>query len=332
MPVPEPDKQAVERLTSRRQRDKGITQKEARKWAKAVIASKGYRPILVDPPPGKSGLIRDIGLRKAIRDCLQHHGLDPDHFSAGDIKKLCPNDDPTNWKLRMPSGVPIKSFVLLRAMSEPVVIPRKKLDMTTGKMVYSDDPASLRAYLGGNNHHIEIRFDEKSKWTGSIVSTFEAAQRKLARLKAFRQADIPRPDEFRKLSKADRKKLHPVIARIEKAHPLVDRRNNPDIGGQFAMSLCEGETLWMKHKTTQEPDYFVVAKLDKPQGIVVVPHWDARKATERKDDNNQKVANSSREQFTITPSDLVTLAPSGHDHAMKVRVDPLGQIELMRRD
>ena len=56
------------------------------------------------------------------------------------------------------------------------------------------------------------------------------------------------------------------------------------------MSICEGEMLMMKHK--KRPDeigYFVVAKLDKPQSIAPVPHWDARSATERKDAEGKKV-------------------------------------------
>jgi hypothetical protein len=75
------------------------------------------------------------------------------------------------------------------------------------------------------------------------------------------------------------------------------------------MSLCEGEMLLMKHKHRSEVGYFVVAKLDKPQTIVLVPHWDARAATPRKNAEGNKVPDSNREQFSITPSDLKELAP-----------------------
>jgi hypothetical protein len=88
----------------------------------------------------------------------------------------------------------------------------------------------------------------------------------------------------------------------------------------------------MKHKATGEVGYFVVAKLDKPQTIVLVPHWDARAATERKDAEGRKVPNSKREQFSATPSDLKTLAPPGHEHALKVRVSPLGVVTVLNRD
>jgi len=93
------------------------------------------------------------------------------------------------------------------------------------------------------------------------------------------------------------------------------------------MSICEGEMLLMKHKNgSGEVGYFVVAKLDKPQGIVLVPHWDARSATQRKDAEGKKVPDSEREQFTITPSDLKELAPPEHPHAVKIQVSPLGKI------
>jgi hypothetical protein len=78
--------------------------------------------------------------------------------------------------------------------------------------------------------------------------------------------------------------------------------------------------------------FFVVAKLDKPNRVVVVPHWDARKATERKDAEGIKVPNSKREQFTIAPADLKELAPPGEPHAIKVRVSPLGQMTRLERD
>src|SRR5262249_43308727 len=100
-------------------------------------------------------------------------------------------------------------------------------------------------------------------------------------------------------------------------------------GGKFVMSLCEGETLLMKRKQTQEIGYFIVAKLDKPQSIVVVPHWDARAAKGRKDSDGNKVKDSEREQFAVTPSDLKELAPPGHPHAMKISVSPLGRIRFI---
>lgn len=98
------------------------------------------------------------------------------------------------------------------------------------------------------------------------------------------------------------------------------------------MSLCEGETLYMKHKKTKEAGYFIVAKLDSDRQFHVVPHWDARAAGERKDAEGKKIAGSAREMFAVTPKDLKNLAPPGHPHAVKVRVSPLGRVTILDQD
>lgn len=327
LPRPETEKEAVERLAARRRCTHGVSEREARKWARAVVSSPGYHPAIIDPPPGKSGIVRDATLRRRLRACLEEAGLDPDNFSPAQVKKLHEAGG-----FRQASGVPINSVVLLRTMNDPVVIDRKRPDYSTGRMRRDSDPASKRAYVGGNNHHVEIRVDDKGNWTGEIVSAFEAAQRKLARLCALREARIPKPDEFRKLPKAERRALSPVLRAVEQAHPIVDRRDDGAKGGRFVMSLAEGEMLHMKHKETGEVGYFVVAKLDKPRTVVLVPHWDARAATERKDAEGNKVPDSKREQFSIVPSDLKTLAPPGHEHAVKVRVSPLGRVTILEKD
>lgn len=286
---------------------------------------------MVDPPPGKSGLVRDRALRDRLRKCLRMAGLDPDAFALAQLKPLC---QPDGWKLCHASGVPIRSVVLLRTMSDPVIIPRKLPEYATDKMRRDDDPASLRAYVGGNNHHIEIRAAKNKNggviWSGVIVSGYEAARRKLARIEAIRAAGVPR--NLRKLPGAERAKWKPALREAEQLHPLVDRRDDDQLGGRFVMSLSEGEMLFMKHKHRDEVGYFVVAKLDKPQAVVLVPHWDARSATERKDSEGNKVPNSGREDFSVTPNDLKELAPPGHDHAVKVRVSPMGKIRFLERD
>jgi len=280
-----------------------------------------------DPPPGKSGIVRDRALRNQIRRCLHAASLDPDKFAANQIKKVA-----ESGAIRQLSGVPIRSVVLLRTMSDPVVIARKSPDYISGKLQADPSAAACRAYVGGNNHHIEIRESKKGKWSGEIVSAFEAAQRKLRKLKEFKKARIPRPCDFEKLPDVARKKLRPIIRGIELAHPLVNRTDDETLGGRFIMSLCEGETVWMLHKETKEPGYFVVAKLDKPQQVVLVPHWDARAAGERKDSSGNAIPDSARESFTATPSDLLTLAPPGHPHAIKVRVSPLGVVTKLEKD
>jgi CRISPR-associated endonuclease Csn1 len=331
LPRLETQAEAIDRLATRRMQDKDIDEKSAKKWARELVKSAAFTPRMIDPPPGKSGIVRDADLRRRLRACLEENDLDPDNFKDSELKKLV-----EAGKLRHASGVPIKTVVLLRTMSDPVIIERKMPAYDNGKMLTDPDPASQRAYVGGNNHHIEIRVapDKKGQaaWTGEIVSSFEAAQRNLARLRAFRAAKVPKPAEFKKLPAAEKKRWRPIIRQIEQAHPIVDRRDNPDKGGTFLMSLCEGETLYMRRKDSKEVGYYVVAKLDKPRSVVLVPHWDARSATERKDSEGRKVEDSKREQFSCTPSDLRDLAPPGHPHAVKVRVSPLGTVTVLQRD
>ena len=336
-PRKETEKEAIERLATRRMREKGIREKEAKKWARSVVRSPAYTPAIIDPPPGKSGIVRDRSLRFRLRECLLENGLDPDNFKTTEIKKLH-----ESGKITQKSGVPIASVVLLRTMSDPVIIDRKKPVYGSATMITDSDPASKRAYVGGNNHHIEIRENAEGKWTGEIVTAYEAARRKLEKLKAFKEAGVPKPSVFRNLKKNDRKKWNqeqarwkPIIAQIEAAHPIVDRSDNEEKGGRFIMSLCEGEVLWMQHKKTNEVGYFVVAKLDNKQNsvsVVLVPDWDARTATERKDSSGRKIPNSKRDDFAATPNDLKNLAPSGEPHARKIHVTPLGVITLLEQD
>lgn len=287
-----------------------------------------------DPSPAKSGIVRDRSLRNQIRACLRAAGLDPDGFSTNEIKKLVETRG-----IRQASGVPIRSVVLLRTMNEPVLIDRKRPDYSTGSMVPDGDAASLRAYVGGNNHHVEIRaarnIQGNEVLTAQVISAFEAGRRKLAKLRAFRAAKIPKPDAVRSLPSAERANYRPIVAAIEKDHAIVNRADDVALGGRFVMSLCEGEMVFMLHKVTRQPGHFVVAKLDKigsSVGIVLVPHWDARAAGERKDPEGRTVPDSARDQFSATPHDLASLAPPGHPHAMKVRVSPLGVVTFLHKD
>lgn len=186
MPRPEPQDDAIDRLAARRQRTHRVNEKEARRWARKIVASPGYQAAIVDPPPTISGLVRDVSLRSRLRQCLIDSGLNPNNFAANQIKKLV-----ESGRIRQASTVPIRSVVLLRSMDDPVLIDRKRPDYATGRMVRDDHPESKRAYVCGNNHHIEIRVDDRGKWSGQIVTAFEAAQRKLAKLRAFRQAGRP---------------------------------------------------------------------------------------------------------------------------------------------
>ena len=331
LPRPETDKEAVERLALRHARDTGTDEKSARKWARKQVGAPGFTPAIIDPPPEMSGIVRDRTLRMRLRQCLEENGLDPDKFTSNEIKKLH-----ESGKIAQASGVPIYSVVLLRTMGNPVIIDRKQSEYGTGRMVRDRDPNSLRAYDSQNNHHIEIREDAKGKWRGDIVTAYQAAQRKLAKIRAFREAGVPRPSALRKLPVERRREWRPTISKIEAAHPIVDRT---DIGtARFVMSLCEGEMLWMRRKPDNKGEapgaegYFVVAKMSEGEGIVLVPHWDARAAGERKDAEGKKVPHSKRDQFAATPSDLKTLAPDGQPHARKVRVSALGEVTLLDGD
>jgi len=239
---------------------------------------------LTDQKPGKSGIVRDLPLRLEIRRCLRQHRLDPDHFSEAQMKDLV-----TKGNLRMRSGMPIKSAVLLRTINDPVLIPRKVWDPSSNRMVPDHDPRTRRVYIGGNNHHIEIREDKRGRWHGEIVTTFEAARRVRC---------LKRPD-------------------------AVDRSDRH--GMRFGISLAEGETLHMKHPKTGAPGYFVVFKLDKPQTIHFIHHWDARpsKATEDQE---------PREDIPVTASNLRALEPQPGRPPYKVRVDPHGSITPLKND
>ncbi len=293
-----------------------------------------------DPAPAKSGLVRDRALRDRIRKCLRHAGLDLGDFDArknrvkGGFTKNQLKKAVDGGALKHKSGVPIRSVILLRTMTDPVIVARKCPKYDANRTIPDTGPAAARAYVGGNNHHIEVRVTTtksgKHKWTGQIVTAYEASKRKLAKLRSIRDAHIPSSREIRKLPKSERSVFHDALSKLERRYSIVDRSDNVD--GRFVMSLCEGETLWMKHKYTGDVGYFVVAKLDKPQRIVVVPHWDARSATERKDAEGDKVPDSRREQFAVTPNDLRKLAPPGEPHAVKVRVSPLGNVTVRYHD
>ncbi|MCB9848494.1 MAG: HNH endonuclease [Phycisphaeraceae bacterium] len=333
-PREETETEAIGRLAARRVRDRGVDAKAAKKWARGIVSSTGFVPKIVDPPPGKSGIVRDRTLRERLRQCLTESGMDPDSFTKTEVKKLV-----EDGKFRQASGVPIRSMVLKRTMTDPVVVSRWATDHATGQKYRAYDAATnegdartARAYLGGNNHHIEIRVDAQGKWSGDVVTAFEASQRNLARLRALREAGVPSLKHLRKMPREKRCQWRSVVAKIEQEHSIVDRSEDQAKGGAFVMSCCEGETLYMKDKRTGELGYFVVAKLDKPQSIVVVPHWDARPATKRKGMDGAAIASSDRNQFTVTPTGLKDLAPPGHEHTVKVRVSPLGDIQILEND
>jgi CRISPR-associated endonuclease Csn1 len=247
-------------------------------------AARKERLSLPDPPPAKSGIVRDRVLRDRIRKCLREYGLNPDGFTKDQIKKAV-----LQGRLRQASGVPIRSVVLLRTISDPVIMPRRVYEPKTGKRVPDLGPQANRVYLGGNNHHIEIREDVKTgEWSGQVVTMFEAAQR----------------------------------LRV----PQGDAVNRCDGQGQrFVMSLAEGEAVHMLHPQTKQPGYFVVFKLDKPQTVHFVHHWDARPSKPME-------GQPPREDIALPASRIKRLGVEPGKTPCKVRIDPLGQVGPMHHD
>ncbi len=363
LPRPETDGEAVDRLARRlRIREEDMSYEQAKKAARKRVKSKGFERAIVDPKPEKGGIVRDLGLRRILRQRLQERGLNPDSYTRADLKKSIDEHGPLTQK----SGVPIYRVVLLWSNSDPVTVRRAHYDYATGQHKKLDDLESLRLYDSQNNHHIEIRVSKNKKgneiWKGHVVSAFEASKQLSQRLRKLGELEGPfrhlrkkltksqkeglSPEEIKDLSRRRRREwkqalqeLKPLRKTIIDAYPLVDRSDNDEKGGQFLMSLCEGEMLLMRRKGKDgepgEVGYFVVAKINKRKSgssIEVVPHWDARSATERKDSEGKKVSDSKREQFAVTPTDLKNLAPQGHDHAVKVRVSPLGEIRQLEKD
>ncbi len=324
-PNPEKPEDSIARLAQEYQ-DAGVGKSKAKKRAKALVESDRFTPPMVDPPPGKSGLVRDLALRLRIRECIagyeyvekdregniqKRYKLDPDSFSKKEIKQAYDEK-----AICHKSRVPIKRVRLLRTMKDPVVTHRKKWnhqrqqwERDTGKasdLALDERSKADRAYVGGNNHHIEIRADADGEWSGTIVPMFDAAKR-------------------------TRQSLDPV-----------DRSDDPTKGGAFIMSLSEGEMVYCREwepkkgkvlgKAIGPPTYWVVFKLDKPHTIQFKHHWDARRAKGEKDEDGNLIVGSKREPMPISVSDFIKLAPPGLEAPVKVKVDVLGQATVIDRD
>ncbi len=239
---------------------------------------------LADPPPAKSGIVRDRELRTQLRESLRRRRINPDKFTTTELKKVL-----TESELCLPSGVPVRSVVLLRTITEPVIMARKVWSDSERKMVPDIDDDGLpnsrtrRVYVGGNNHHVELRqHPHTGKWSGEFVTTFDAARR----------------------------------VRIQKQN-AVDRQSNDD--GEFMLSLAEGEMIRARPRGTDpdddvKDDLFVIAKLDRTRNrVVFAPHWDARPASEQA-------------RWEATPAQLKELGPVPGQPIVKVLVSPLGEI------
>ncbi len=267
------------------------TPQEAKKKAKALVLSKGYVARMVDPSPEKTGLVKDLGIRRCLRKIINERLLmlqidaNCDSFTPKHLERILKETGP----LTMPSGVPILRVKLLRTMNDPVRIPRKRWNEESNRWELDSNSRSTRIYVGGSNHHIEIRENAKGNWIGQIVGTYEAAKR----------------------------------AKVDRRDP-VNRKDDDKLGGQFVMSLSEGETIFMRDPRGSNDDYFVVFKLEKPSTIYLKRHTDARRAMGEKDANGQIDPTTKREEFPVSSNNLKDLAPHGYSSPVKVAVDPLG--------
>ncbi len=250
------------------------------------------------PGRGQGRAIRDPGLREELAACLRHNGIDPQSFSDNDIKALTNMQD---WKLRTSSGVPIKTITTVLAMSDPVSI------------VGGDGVE--RYFMGGNNHHMEILLDRASgNWTSVTIPTFDAARMNARRMKALREAGVPDAKQLRRMPRCDREKFRPIIVAVNEQYPIVNRAERD--GKDFVMSLCIGETLYLRHKESKQPGYFVVYKLDD-KNAYFHPHWDARRAS-------GKTVENPRDEMPLTARQIQQLVVD--PKKIKVAVTPLGTV------
>jgi hypothetical protein len=286
---------------------------------------------LEDVKPEKSGVVRDRWFREELRGCLRQNDFDPDSFGKDKESAKRFKEFVKSTGLILKSGVPVRRITLLRTLKDPIKdIQRKKFDIGTGKMIYDTNPKSLRIYDSQNNHHIEIREDEKGKWFGEVVRNYDAAKRNIERLKALKDAGVPSAREMQKLKKNNparyreiQGKYSPVISRINQDYSIVSRKDTDD--GRFVMSLSIGEMVRMKHPETGKADYFVVFKIDKPQTIHFTPHYDAGR-----DKETEKCP--KRKDIDLSPPQLQRLGTEPGLPPQKVWVGPVGDVKVLVRD
>jgi hypothetical protein len=287
MPVPEDDSQVIQRLIHEMQ-STGSTESQAKKAAKDRMRLGNFKRQLTDPPLGKGGLVRDWDLRRVIRKCLKDNAIDPDGFTDKQMQEFA-----KTGKLRMPSGVPIRSVITIGPISDPVKIVVR--DPITRKQAVNPRTKKplFRYHISRNNHHVEIMQEAATgEWCprdGKCVTMFEAAQR-------------VRPPK-------NKKGEHP------KTPSAVNRDDGT--GTTFVMSLSEGEMIHARRpdRSPDQPDalgYFVAVKLDGKR-IYFASHWDARSEKEQ-------------DRWDVTYSNLKHCGPAPDTPPYKVRVDPLGNV------
>jgi CRISPR-associated endonuclease Csn1 len=259
-----------------------------------------------DVKPEKSGIVRDRWFREELRDCLRRNGLNPDSpFKTDPEKRRFKNQLKEIVKsqgLLLKSGVPVRRITLLRTLSDPVKILRKQFDPKTGKMIYDENPSSLRIYDSQNNHHIEIRENKRGKWKGEVITNFDAVKR----VKPHKRSGL-RPQ------------------------PAVNRADTEK--GKFVMSLSIGEMINMKHPETGKADYFVVFKIDGNGTIHFTPHWDAGRDKEKdKCPAREDLKLPGKKTGGLSATQLENLGVEEGKPPQKVWVGPLGDVKVLTRD
>nr|AME16486.1 CRISPR-associated protein Cas9 [uncultured bacterium] len=242
-----------------------------------------------DVSGGKAGLVRDRWFRQELREALRREGIDPDSFNGKQLKELLKKKD-----LKLDSGVPVRRVTLVRKPTMTPPIERKRWSASTGKIGSDPNPRSMRYYEPQNNHHIEIRENEKGKWVGQVVTNFDAAKR-----------------------------IRPSRASRQEPQSAVNREDTK--AGQFLMSLSIGEMVYMKHPESDGADYFVVFKIDGNCTIHFTPHWDAGR--DKETENCPK-----REDISRTAPQLQKLGPKAGLSPQKVWVGPLGDVKVLQCD
>ncbi len=273
--------------------DNATTKAEKRVIRRLMLA-------LQDVPPGKPGIVRDRWLREEIRAWLRSQGLNPNTFSDREMKQLLKGDKGHLPKeVILGSGVPVQRVKLLRVFKRMFQCPRKFWNDKTGRLEVDPSPKSLRAYESRNNHHIEIRVNKKGEWSGKVVPNWQAVER------------------VRK----------PLTEKKNRPGSAVDRSDMVDgkLVGPFVMSLSIGEMVYMKQARKNEPEYFVVFKIDQPEIVWFTPHYDAGRS---KDSYRCR----AREEIKVRVPNLRSLGCEDGTPPQKVWVGPLGQTKVLLKD
>ena len=245
---------------------------------------------LPDVAPQMSGVVRDRWFRQELRDALRTKGLDPDRFSEKQIKELLKTKE-----LCLKSGVPVRRVTLLR---RPTVVgmKRKRWNPATGQFEYDKNLRANRFYEPQNNHHLEIRQNNRGEWVGEVITNFRAARR-----------------------------VRPPKLSGQEPKPAVNRNDSEK--GQFVMSLSIGEMVTMRNPETEETDYFVVFKIEGNGTVHLTPHSDAGRSKDTEACRaRQDIHLPGKKTGGLTVSQLQNLNP------VKIWVSPLGVLKVLVKD